>query len=230
MHHRLAPAAAVAAALLTPAVAQAAPVTVHVRVEGPTRTVFSDRVTTDVRPFHFTVGDRTSHECAGTAATGGSSPTPVPVRNTALLAAAERAHFALAGTWSQFGPTFTRVGGQRVAFDPDTSRFLVEYKNGRASQLGGCSDPIHDGDDVVYAYGDGTEQLLRLAGPSRVTRGKHFRVRVLAGGRPVRGAIVAGRRTGPDGRVTLGPLRRTVRLKARKPGAIRSDALVVRPR
>jgi hypothetical protein len=231
MHHRLVPVAAIAAALLAPAAGHAAPVTVHLRVEGPTKTVFDGSVRTDVRPFHFTAGaDRSPHECDGTAATGGSSPVPVAVRNGALLAAAVKAHFALAGTWSTFGATFTRVGDQRVAFNAATKRFLAEYKNGHLSQLGGCSDPIRNGDDVVYAYGTGAEKLLRLSGPARVMRGRSFTVRVLAGGKPVRGARVGGRPTGSDGRVTLGPLRRTTAFKATKTGAIRSNALVVRLR
>lgn len=205
--------------------------TVHLRVEGPTKTVFDGSVTTDVRPFQFTAGpDRSPHECDGTASTGGSSPVPVPVRNGALVAAAAKAHFALLGSWSSFGATFTRIGDQRVAFNAATKRFLAEYKNGRLSQLGGCSDPIRNGDDVVYAYGTGAEKLLRLTGPAQASRGSRFKVRVLAGGKPVRGARVAGHLTGSDGRVTIGPLQRTVELKATKAGAIRSNALVVRLR
>src|SRR3954451_9520138 len=226
MHHRLVPVATLAVALLSPAaVAHAAPVTVDLRIEGPTKTVFEGRVRTDVRTFHFTAGDRTAHECNGTASTGGTAAAPVAVRNGALVTAAEAAGFALVGKWSTFGASFDRVGDQRVAFDAKTGRFLVEYKNGRVSQLGGCSDPIRNGDDVVYAYGTGNEKLLRLprppaapprqrlhgrrlAGPAHATPGKRFKVRVLAGGRPVRGATVAGRTTGRDGRATVGPFKR----------------------
>ena len=138
MLHRPVLGTAVAAVLLvSPAVAQAAPVTVKLRVEGPTKTVFEGPVTTDVRTFHFT-NDATPHTCDGTAATGGTSSVPVPVRNGALLTAAEEHGFALEGSFGQFGASFTKVGGEPVGFDAATSRYLVEYLGGQVSQLGGC--------------------------------------------------------------------------------------------
>jgi len=51
-------AAVIAAVATTPALA--APVTVNLRIEGPTRTLFEGPVTTDVRPFPFT-GDPNSY-------------------------------------------------------------------------------------------------------------------------------------------------------------------------
>jgi hypothetical protein len=223
-------AAAAVAALLASAPAQARAVTVNLRVEGPTATVFEGRVTTDVRPFRFT-NDPTPHECDGTASTGGSSPVPVPVRNGALATAAEQHHFALTGTWTEgLGASFDRVGDQRVAFDPATNRFLVEYKNSVMTQLGGCADPIGDGDDVLYAYGTGNEPLLTLSAPAKAAPGRRVTVTVTTTtGARVAGASVGGSRTGPRGRArvlvpaTSGP----IVLKASKPGAIRSNAATV---
>lgn len=229
MSHRSVVSAAVAAAfLLVPAVAQAKPVTVNLRVEGPTATVFEGRVTTDARTFRFT-DETTTHACDGTQAVGGSSPTPVPVRNAALVTAAEKHGLALLGTWSSFGPTFDRVGDQQVAFDPETSRFLVEYKNGAMSELGGCSDPIATGDDVLYAYGTGTEPLLKLAAPAKAAPGRRVTVRVTAAGQAVAGATVGGVETGADGRARLRvpAARGPFALKASRPGAIRSNRATV---
>src|SRR3954463_5262166 len=121
MLHRLAGLALAVLALLVPAsVAAAAPVTVNLRIEGPTATVFEGPVTTDVRPFQFTGGaDTAPHECDGTAANGGTSPTPVPTRGAAVAAASFAAPFSTSGTFFALpigSPSFAEVGGQSTAF------------------------------------------------------------------------------------------------------------------
>jgi hypothetical protein len=221
-------AAGLTAAVLLAAPALAAPVTVQLRIEGPTRTLFEGPVTTDVRPFHFT-GDPAMHQCDGTT-TGGASPTPVPTRGGAIATAAERAPFVIEGMWyPEFGASFTRIAGESVAFD--ANRFLAEYKNGTFAQVGACADPIGNGDDVLFAYGVGTEPLLALSGPPRARLGERVTVRVTAAlsGAPVAGATVAGAVTGADGSASVGPLttRGDVDLKADKAGAIRSNGLRV---
>src|SRR3954453_8000433 len=139
MLHRLAGAALAAFALLAPAsVAAAAPVTVNLRIEGPATTVFEGPVTTDVRPFRFTTGpDTAAHTCDATAANQGSSPVPVPTRGAAIAAASEAAPFSTSGTFfaSLGSPSFAQIAGQPTAFDPATSAFLVEYKNGGAASV-----------------------------------------------------------------------------------------------
>ena len=214
----------ITAALLT-APAAAAPVTVDLRIEGPTRTLFEGPVTTDVRPFAFT-GEATSHTCDGTT-TGGTSPQPVPTRGAALVASG----VPIAGDWfDAFGPSFTAIAGESVAYDAATSRFLAEYKNGSFASTGSCADPIQAGDRVLYAYGKGDERLLALGGPQRALAGESVTVRVTdaATGAGVPGASVGGAVTGPDGSATLGPLARgDHELKAAKDGAIRSNRLRV---
>jgi hypothetical protein len=159
-------AAGLLAAALCAAPAHAAPATVDLRIEGPTRTLFEGTVTTDVRTFRFT-GDPVAHQCDGTT-TGGQSPQPVPTRAAAVAAASERTPFSIAGTWSdQYGVSFTSIAGESVAFDPGSNRFLAEYKNNAFASLGACADPIANGDDVLFAYGDGSEPLLALSGPAR---------------------------------------------------------------
>jgi hypothetical protein len=232
MLHCLAGLAVAVLALLVPAsVASAAPVTVNLRIEGPTSTVFEGPVTTDVRPFQFTAGaDTAPHECDATAVNTGTSPTPLPTRGAAITAAALSAPFSTSGTFSaQFGsPSFDQVGGQPTTFDPATGSFLVEYKNGVAAQVGACADPIANGDAVLFAYGTGNEPLLGLTGPAAATAGVPFAVHVAdQAGAPVAGATVAAATTDAAGNaaVTLGA--GVQRLKATKAGAIRSNALVV---
>jgi hypothetical protein len=234
MLNRLACCAVALAALLLPVpVAAAAPVTVNLRIEGPASTVFEGPVTTDVGPFRFTTGaDVAPHPCDGTAVNMGTSPTPVPTRGAAVTAASLEAPFATAGTFfaSLGSPSFDQVGGQPTAFDPATGRFLVEYKNGVAASVGSCGDPIATGDDVLFAYGTGTERLLRLAGPGTASAGVPFTVTVTDArtGGPVAGATVGGATTDAAGNAAVTVAQAGVqRLKAEAPGAIRSNALVV---
>jgi hypothetical protein len=235
MHHRLAGLALAVLALLVPAsVAVAAPVTVNLRIEGASSTLFEGPVTTDVRPFQFTDGaDTIAHQCDGTAANQGPSATPVPTRGGAVTAASLQTPFSTSGTFSAAlgSPSFDQVAGQPTAFDPATNQFLAEYKNGAFAAFGACGDPIATGDDVLFAYGTGAEQLLRLSGPATAVAGAPVSVRVVdqQSGAPVAGASVGGATTGADGSAVVGPFATagTQRLKATKTGAIRSNALVV---
>ncbi|MEA2278502.1 MAG: hypothetical protein QOC78_3462 [Solirubrobacteraceae bacterium] len=225
-------AATLALAVLPATPAAAAPVTVNLRIEGPTRTLFEGPVTTDVRPFQFP-GDPVSHQCDGTAANTGTSPVAVPTRGAAITAASQAAPFSMTGTFSvQFGsPSFDAIAGESVAFDAATNRFLAEYENGVAAQVGSCADPIANGDDVLFAYGTGADPLLKLAGPATAAPGAPVALRVtdLNTGAPVAGAAVEGQTSGADGTVTVGPydVRGDRDLKASKAGSIRSNRVRV---
>ena len=233
MHHRLAGLALAVLALLVPAsVAAAAPVTVNLRIEGPSSTLFEGPVTTDVRPFQFTSGaDTTAHQCDGTAANQGPSAAPVPTRGAAVTAASVQTPFSTAGAFSAAlgSPSFDQIAGQSTAFDPATNEFLAEYKNGAFASFGACGDPIANGDDVLFAYGTGSEQLLRLAGPATATAGAATVVHVSdqSSGAPVAGASVGGATSDAAGNATVTLGQGTQRLKAAKSGAIRSNALVI---
>jgi hypothetical protein len=222
-------AAVIAAVAATPALA--APVTVNLRIEGPTRTLFEGPVTTDVRPFQFT-GDPVSHVCDGTAANMGPSTTPSPTRGAALAAAAAQAPFTMTGSWfdSLGSPSFSEIAGENVAFDTATNRYLVEYRSGTPSSLGACAEAVSTGDDVLFAYGTGTEPLLKLNGPSTAAPGAPVTVKVTTwDGSPVADASVEGHASGTDGAVVVGPYdaRGNHDLKASKDGTIRSNRLRV---
>jgi hypothetical protein len=221
-------AAVIAAVAATPALA--APVTVNLRIEGPTRTLFEGPVTTDVRPFQFT-GDPNSYECDGMPPAGTSS-VPVPTRGAAITAAAQSAPFSMTGSFSaQFGsPSFIQIAGENVGYDGATNRYLVEYRNGTPASLGACGDPISNGDDVLFAYAVGTEPLLKLSGPGTAAPSAPIALRVTTwDGTAVAGASVEGHTSGADGSVTVGPYatRGNHDLKATKDGAIRSNRLRV---
>jgi len=172
--------------LCIPALAAAAPVTVDLRIEGKTSTLYEGTVTTDVRTID--VGDGTgAHKCDGT--NNAANPTPGPTRGAAFVTAAQGpGGFSFQGTWF-------------ASFE-----------------------------DVLYAYGTGAEQLLKLAGPATVTPGATATLHVTdaATGTPVSGATVDGKTSAADGSVAFalaapGP----VTFKAAKAGAIRSNGVTV---
>jgi len=221
------------ALLLAAPGALGAPVTVDLRIEGAQRTLFEGPVTTDVRTFRFT-DDATEHRCDGTAGENqGTSPVPAPTRGAVIAEAAERAPFSTSGQYfaSLGSPSFEEIAGERVAFDPSTNRFLAEYKNGQFASSGSCGDTVSGGDDVLFAYADGSEQLLELGGPTAAKPGETATVKVVdaGNGAPVADAEVGGRRTAADGTAVVGPFgeRGDQDFKATKPGAIRSNRLRV---
>jgi hypothetical protein len=186
-----------------------------------------------VRAFRFTAGaDVAQHQCDGTAANQGSSPTPVPTRGAAVAAASLATPFSTSGTFAAAlgSPSFDQVAGQPTAFDPATTSFLVEYKSGVAASVGACGDPIANGDDVLFAYGAGNEPLLLLSGPATATTGAAITVRVVdqRSGAPVAGATVGGATTDAAGNASVTFVQPAVqRLKALAPGAVRSNALAL---
>lgn len=217
-------------ALAASSTAVAAPATVTLRVEGPTRTLVERQVTLDARPFKFSDGPAT-YQCDGTTL-GGTAAAPSPTRNTAVAEAAEEGGFELLGSFDpRYGVSYTRINGEGVDYDAGSGKFLSEYKNGAFAGTGGCADTVVTGDDVLFAYGDGSESLLKLAGPATVKPGESATLTVTdqGTGAPVAAAAVAGGTTSAAGTVATAPLtaRGPQTFKASKTGAIRSNAVSV---
>src|SRR3954470_8920790 len=103
------------AVLALAAPADAAPVTVNLRIEGPTRTIYEGPVTTDVRTFHFT-GD-VEHAC--------DNGTGAVTRGAAMVAASDATPFSTSGTWfNGLGAGFEVIDGENV--EHDGQHYLVE--------------------------------------------------------------------------------------------------------
>jgi hypothetical protein len=205
---------------LSAAPALAAPVTVDLRIEGATQTLFEGPVTTDTAPFVAADGP---HTC-------GAAPT----RGAVISAAAQAGRFAMTANWNAtYGsPSFVSIAGENVEYDPATQRFLGEYKNGEFASVGACDDFVQTGNQVLFAYADGSEQLLTLSGPATAKPGETVTLKVTdakPNGGPVAGATVAGVQSGADGSVVVGPFsdRGDHDLKATKDGAIRSNRVRV---
>ena len=227
---KLAVALAATASLLTPALAAAEPVTVNLRIEGATRTLFEGPVTTDVRTFRFTAGaDTAEHQCDATSAAGGSSATPVPTRGAVIATAAEQTPFSTKGSWFDgYGAAFSEVAGENVAYNPSTDTYLTEFENYVFAELGACGDDAQNGDEALFAVASFGSVALKLTTPATAKPGEGVTVTVVDGatGAPVAGAEVGGATTNDAGQATLPGFadRGDHDLKATKSGAfVRSN-------
>jgi hypothetical protein len=204
--------------------ALAAPVTVNLRIEGKTSTIFEGPVTTDAKTL--TKDASGPHACDGT--NGGANPTPGPTMTTALDDGAIAGGFTWDGTWFSFGD----FGIDRIGPDAATSTEFWGYAyNWQSSQVGGCQQQVSTGDDVLFGFDYFSKSaLLRLSGPATAEAGQPVSVTVVDGqsGSPVAGAAVGGTLTGPDGKATVTFSSTGVqRLKAERADALRSNALAV---
>ncbi|MEA2404745.1 MAG: hypothetical protein QOE08_1392 [Thermoleophilaceae bacterium] len=200
--------------------ATAAPVKVNLRVEGATSTIFEGPVTTD---GHAIEQDKAGpQKCDGT--NGGANPAAGPTMTSALDDA-----LAWDGSWST---SFSDFLINRIGTDAQTStRFWGYALNYKDVQVGGCQQRVKAGDEVLFAFDAFGKRYLKLTGPTRLTVGQNFNLRVVDGktGKAVAGAKVAGLRTNSKG-IAKGNAKRAGRvvLKATASKSLRSNALVLR--
>jgi hypothetical protein len=214
-----------------PATAQAAPVTVNLRVEGSGGTVFEGPITTDAKVVTTAAGG--SHECDGTQ---GGNPTGAAAGGTPTTALDDAA-LAHGFTWDgRYG-----VGGfddflvERVGSDGTVGTFgssswtlLVDRV---AASVGGCQMRVNSGDTVLWEWAAFNEPNLELSGPAKAQAGDPVQVTVQqydSSGNltPADGASVGGATTDSSGHATLTfSSAGTQHLKATQPGAIRSNAI-----
>jgi hypothetical protein len=204
--------------------AVAAPVTVNLRVEGKTATIFEGPVTTDGKTL--TKDASGPHPCDGT--NGGAHPTPGPTMTAALDDGAIAGGFTWAGTWFSFGD----FGIDRVGPDASTSSQFWGYAlNYTSAGMGGCQMRVQAGDDVLFGYDYFSKSaLLKLTGPATAEADQPVTVKVVDGqnGSAAVGASVGGTLTGPDGTAQFTFSTTGVqRLKAERADALRSNALSI---
>jgi hypothetical protein len=206
-------------AIAAPA-ASAAPVTVNLRIEGATSTIFEGPVTTDAK----TIG---GHPCDGT--NGGANPSPGPTMTSALDDASIAHGFTWSGTWFNGLNDF---GIDRIGPDAATSSQFWGYAlNYTSTSVGGCQQEVANGDQVLFGFDYFSKShLLKLSGPATSPVGKPLTVHVVDGqdNSNIAGATVGGQTTDTGGDATLHPATPGVlRLKADKSDSIRSNALDV---
>ncbi len=216
---------AVLVALVACATAQAAPVTVNLRVEGSSSTIFEGPVTTDGKQIDKGDGP---HSCDGT--NGGANPSPVPTMTAALDDA------PITGGWGgSWNPTFQDFAVERIgseAQDPVNFRYWGYALNYQFPDVGGCQQPVATADQVVFTFDSFGKPLLKLDGSARAEVGTTSAVTVTDGttGQPLEGATIAGvpGASGPDGRLQVPFEMEGIRaLKAERPGSVRSNTLEI---
>jgi hypothetical protein len=209
--------------------ASAAPVSVNLRVEGRTQTIFDAPVTTDGHDVTTQSGG--THECDGT---NGPTPEPEPgaTATSALDDAARRAGFSFDGTYSS-DPAFPDFFISRIAGDTrdESSEYWSLWIDYSFASEGGCQQRVRQGDDVLWGLSSfSDDRALKLSGPTTATTGQPVQVKVASGASPAGepGAQVGGATTGPDGTATVSFSEAGVyRLKAEKVNAVRSNSLVL---
>jgi len=222
-------------ALLMCATAVAAPVTVNLRVEGSTQTLFEGPVTTD---GHYVKtdsgGDDPGHvgrHCDGT--NGGANTSPGPTMTSALDDGAKAAGFTFDGTYDTGYDDFfiTRIGSDTNTGAPAYQPYWYSFRNWVDPGRGGCQQQVQSNDEALWVYTSFAQPLLDLSGaPTVAQTGQAFNVQVLqhdgnGSTAPAAAASVGGQSTGPDGRVTISFTQPGVqRLKATRSDAIRSNA------
>src|SRR4029453_647007 len=151
----------------------AAPVGVTVRVEGASKTILDEPVTTD--GHDVTPASGGTHKCDGTNAGAHQSPVPTP---TAALDDVTRTHsISWDAEWFASFEDFivTRVQDESA----NSSQFWGLVVNGQFASSGGCQTSLTQGDEVVWAFDAfSKDAVLRLAGPGTATGGQPVNVQV----------------------------------------------------
>jgi hypothetical protein len=182
--------------------AQAAPVTVSIRVEGATKTLYEGPIATEGETIETTSGngphpcDYADNGAEGSEFTNGGSPAGTPT--TALHDAAIAAGLPFDAEWFGSGPEgngnpgdffVSQVGSDfnQTEGSFDSWGYAVNYLT---APVGGCQIALAPGSEVLWAYNYfNLEHRLKLTGPALAAAGVPFAVKVTDGGT---GAPVAG--------------------------------------
>jgi hypothetical protein len=247
-------AAVLSSLLLLSAPALATPVTVNLRVEGSTKTLFEGPIAAEPQTFE-TASSKGPHPCnysengnSELESADGGTPSGTPT--TALRTAALASGLAFDAKW--FGNE--KKGGNpgdffvtRVGTDENENKepfaswgFAV---NETTSAVGGCQIALVPGSEVLWAYNYfNLPHRLRLSGPASVTTGVPFTVHVIdtQTGQPLQGAsigedvggvttpIAAVPTTDASGNTTVTLTRiGAVTLKATRAESVRSNGLAI---
>jgi Carboxypeptidase regulatory-like domain len=220
--------AALALSLFAASSAAAEPERIKLRIEGATRTIYEGTIRTE--GHEVTTQSGGTHECNGT--NFGTNPEPGPTPTAALDSAAAKDGFTWDGNWYEGFDDFEVT---RIA---ETEQTETEYwgtlVNYQFTSVGSCQQEVKPGEEVLWAFNAfEAEHFLKLK------KGKHGAgsVRVTDGstGEPIEGATVGPLNNGPG--VTTNARGEAMltfsepgkyRVKASRPGSIRSNSIVIK--
>ena len=223
--------ASLALAAAPSAVAQASPAAasaaagpkVSVRVEGVNRLLLAPKIVQAPSSGSFTTGGTPAGLCPRASAAG-------------ALDVATRHRWN--GTYSSgLGIEVTQILGETDKFSPHGHYWSI-YVNNVSASAGICDLKLTPGEQILFAAipASGTVKLLGLTGPSKVTAGRAFSLKVVAydakgRAKPVSGVKVSGASapSNAHGLVTVTESRRgTAHFTAAGTGFVRSAPLSVK--
>lgn len=225
----------------------AAPVTVKLRVEGSTKTLFEGEIATQGEAFE-TESTKSPNPCnyAENGNTEGFPDGGVPsgTPTTALRDGALADGLVFNAKWSvSLGDFLVTQVGSDVNEEKEPYDSWGYAVNDTTAPVGGCQIALAPGSEVLWAYNYfNLHHLLSLTGPASVDAGVPFSVHVIDGqtGQPVSGAaigeVAAGvtttipgsPTTDADGNATITLAHTgTVKLKATQAESVRSNGLAV---
>jgi hypothetical protein len=226
--------------------ASAAPITVNLRVEGATATLYEGPVSTEAIPALVTAASPEGNPCdvAHNGANGGFVPSGASP-TAALFDAAQANGFGFNAKWFASLNDFevTKAGSDENGGEAEGFPSWGYAVNYTTANVGGCQFQLAPGSEVLWAYNYfNLPHLLSLTGPATATAGTQFTVHVSDGqtGAPVSGAAIGQVSTGlttapPGGPVTDSSGNATisltrsgsVALKATHSESVRSNGLGV---
>jgi hypothetical protein len=234
--------------LLLSASALAVPITVNLRVEGSSSTLFEGPVSTEAvgLPGFTTASSPEPHPC-DVSHNGGNEGFAASTANatTALRDAALASGLAFDAKWfsslndfevNKVGPDTN--GGEAEGFP--SWGYAVNFTT---ANVGGCQFQLAPGSEVLWAYNYfNLKHLLNLKGPATITTGTPFTVHVTDGqtGEVISGASIgqlvdgvtgvgaSSSTTDPAGNATVTLTQAgTVTLKATQSESVRSNGLIM---
>jgi hypothetical protein len=233
---------------ISAAVAAAAPITVNLRVEGSSTTLFEGAVSTDAIPAAPGISTPSSggaHPCdvkdnGGNEGFGAAAATPTAALYDAALSQGLAFDASWVGSLNDF--FVLRVGNDVNGGAPEFPSWGYAV-NSTTAGVGGCQFQLASGSEVLWAYNYfNLEHLLSLAGPSSVNAGTPFTVHVADGrtGEPVPGAAIGVLNAGVTTTIPSSPSTDSsgnativlsgngmATLKATEPKSVRSNGLAV---
>jgi hypothetical protein len=218
--------------------ASASPVTVNLRIEGSSSTLYEGPITTDARtitgPDNQMPPVTGPHPCdfkdnGGNGGFGPSLGTPT----TAVYDAAQTLGIPFAAEWfgggtndffvTQIGSDVNQNSGSFASWG-----FALNYTT---SSVGGCQTGLSAGSDVLWAYDFfNKSHLLKLTGPTAADVGQPITVNVVDGqsGQTLSGASVGAATTDASGNAQVTFSQTGVQsLKATRSDSVRSNRLDV---
>jgi hypothetical protein len=242
-------------ALLVSTCAQAAPITVNLRVEGSTQTLFEGPISTEGETFE-TPSSVGAHPCdyADNGASGAEFPNEGKASGTptsALRDAALASGLAFDAKWFGSGPEGNGNPGDFFVTQvgPDVELTEAPFAswgyavNDTTAPVGGCQIALAPGNEVLWAYNYfNLTHLLSLTGPAGANAGSAIVVHVADGqtGAPLAGAsigedvaglttpIPGSSPTDAEGNATITLAHAgVVKLKATQAESVRSNGLLV---